>query len=260
MAKSKIIKEIVNNEIDVTQALDRLYLISYSLSDNDVCSWIKNEKEGYKSDVAPSYRKTVIVPIGTYQIISAGKIETYTNAALPTSGIPEESKKQFDNWVVRDSIISLIKQKEMADKGEISGIPLDPVYFGWFQNHTNILMRKAFLHISPLNIETILSSIKTKIIDLLLLYEDNFGVLDNLDIDISNYSNNQVKEIHESTKSIIDGTFNGKTKIIIKNSNIGEKNTIDKKTDISTDVNVTINKKERKGLFSVISRLFKRKR
>ncbi len=259
MAKSKLLKELVNNEITLLQALDRLYLIAYALNDNGVCNWIKNEKGGYQSDDdCPSYRKTTVTPIGTYQIISMGKIETYRDTPLPITGIPEDMMKQFNNWYVRDSVVSLMSQKEKANKGTLSGFPLDPVCFSWFENNTNIIMRKAMLCVSSLSMETILCSIKTKVIDLLLLYEDNFGELDSLDINLNDYKDNEVSEVRSLSKSIIEGTFNGKTKIVIKNSNLGTGNNIEKETNISP--NVTINKKEG-GFFSkLFGRLFKKKK
>lgn len=258
MAKSKLLKELVNNEISLLQALDRLYLIAHALNDEDVCNWIKNEKGGYQSDKdCPSYRKTVVTPIGTYQIISMGNIETYRDTPLPITGVPKETMEQFNNWFVRDSIVSLMSQKDMADKGKLSGIPLDPVCFSWFEKNTNILMRKAMLCVSSLSMETILCSIKTKVIDLLLLYEDNFGELDSLDINLNDYKDNEVSEVRSLSKSIIEGTFNGKTKIVIKNSNIGNGNSIEKETSISP--NVTIDKKEDGFFAKIFKRIFKKK-
>lgn len=258
MAKSILLKELVNDEIGLVQALDRLYLIAYALKDNEVCIWIKNEKGGYPdNDSCPLYRKTVIIPIGTYQIISSGKIETYHDTPLPITGIPKESMDQLNNWFVRDSVVSLMSQKEMSEKGKMSGLPLDPVYFSWFEKNTNIIMRKAMLVVSPLSMETILCAIKTKIIDLLLLYETNFGNLDSLDIDISNYKESEIDRVHDASKSIIGGTFNGDTKIIIKHSNVGQNNKLSKEIDLTA--NVSVEKEKKKPFTSFLKRLFKRK-
>ena len=258
MAKSKLLKELVNNEVSLLQGLDRLYLISYSLDDDDVCEWVKKEKAGYESDDnIPSYRKTTATPIGTYQIISSGKIETYHDTPLPVTGIPKETMEQFNNWFVRDSVISLEKQRELSDKGQRSGFPLDPVCFSWFEKNTNIIMRKAMLCVSSLSVETILCSIKTKVIDLLLLYEDKFGELDSLDIELNKYKTKEINEVKIASKAIIDGTFTGKTKIIIKNSNLGSDNIINKETDITT--NVSVENKEKRSAFGWLKKLFKKK-
>ena len=258
MAKSKLLKELVNNEVSLLQAMDRLYLIAYSLHDDDICAWIKKEKSGYDSnDNIPPFRKTTVIPIGTYQIHSAGKIETYNDTPLPTHGVPDDVKKQFDNWYVRDSVVSLEKQTELANEGHRAGFPLDPICFRWFEKGTNILMRKAMLCISPLSIETILCSVKMAVIDLLLLYESNFGELDNLDIDLQEHKTEEINEIKTISKSIINGSFNGKTKIVIKNSNLGQGNSINKEANIS--VTATVEKKEKKPFFKWLRSIFRKK-
>ena len=215
MAKSLLLKQLVNNEIGLMQALDRLYVIAHYLKDDKVCDWIRHEKKGYFHEEPPAYRKTSVTPIGTYQIISCGNIETYRNVPLPTSGIPEENMKQFNNWLYKESVASLLKQKEANDKGDIVGVPVDPIFFQWFQKNTNIIMRSAILHISSFNIETMLDEIKNRIIDIILLYEDNFGSLDDIDVDIKE---SESKALQSASKSIIDGNFNGDTRIIIKKS------------------------------------------
>ena len=251
MPKTKLIKELVNNEIGLLQALDRLYLIAHSLNDLDVCHWIKNEKNGYRDSEEPSYRKTRITILGTYQIISSGHIETYQNAPLPTSGIPKENLEQFNNWGVKESLASLIKQKEASDSGKVVGIPLDPSCFIWFENNTNIIMRKAMLHLSPFNLETILDAIKTRVIDILLLYEDNYGPVDDFDINIDDLSEKEKNDIYSASKSIIDGTFNGNTKIVVKGSNLGNGNKIKKQNEAAIYLTT-----EKKGNF--FTRLLKK--
>ena len=56
-------------------------------------------------------------------------------------------------------------------------------------------MRKAMLHLSPFNLETILDAIKTRVIDILLLYEDNYGPVDDFDINIDDLSEKEKNDI-----------------------------------------------------------------
>ena len=257
MAKSIILNNLVQNKITVLEAIDRLYLIAFELDDKNVCEWIKKEKEGYKNFDTPDYRFASVSPIGTYQIISAGIVETYSNKPLPTSGIPEEQLKSFNHWPVNESLASLVKQKEASENCSSCGIPLDPVFFGWFQKNTNILMRSAMLHISDLNLETILDAIKFKIIQLLLLYERNFGCLDDFDITNIVRRKSDIKDLMAATESIVADTKMGKTKITIKNSNIGYGNKIDKKNEV--DIKATINN-EKQQKRCLLKRIFSRKK
>lgn len=254
MPKSKIFKEIINDEINVLQAIDRLYLIARDLKDDSVCEWIKKEKNGYFDTEAPDYRKVRVSPVGSYQIFSGGYIEKYNNVPLPTSNIPEKNLEEFRNWYVKDGISVLLSQKQSCDKGEIVGIPLDPVYFPWFEKNTRIIMRSAMLRFNSSDFEMVLNAIKDRIIDLLLYYEENFGNLDNFDLDFSDLPNKKLKHIQSGTKSIIDTYFGGKTKIVLKKVNLGKDNSISDEKSIETEINI---KERKRNCF--IKRFFKRR-
>lgn len=50
MAKSKILKEVANNEISVEIALRRLYIIASDLEDDALITWIDKELNGYSEE------------------------------------------------------------------------------------------------------------------------------------------------------------------------------------------------------------------
>lgn len=58
MAKSKILKELANNEITIDVALSRLLIISRDIDNSELLLWANNELTGYKrKEELPEYRK-----------------------------------------------------------------------------------------------------------------------------------------------------------------------------------------------------------
>ena len=58
MAKSKIIRELVNEEISLDSALTRLIVIANDIGNEDLVKWAEQELTGYPdADELPDYRK-----------------------------------------------------------------------------------------------------------------------------------------------------------------------------------------------------------
>ena len=51
MAKSKIIKQLVNNEITTKQALERMLILAKDIKDRNLEQWIRNEIQGYENGI-----------------------------------------------------------------------------------------------------------------------------------------------------------------------------------------------------------------
>lgn len=117
MAKSKILKEVANNEISVEIALRRLYIIASDLEDDALITWIDKELNGYsEEDSVPEYRN-----IGAGSICYSGTKGSMmshikiSNSPLPFQCIPKEFQEMTKNHYRRDTIASIeqeSKQKE----------------------------------------------------------------------------------------------------------------------------------------------------
>ena len=58
MAKSNIIKQLANNEVSVSTALNRLLIIASDIENDELYSWVDQELNGYEVyDNLPEYRK-----------------------------------------------------------------------------------------------------------------------------------------------------------------------------------------------------------
>lgn len=260
MAKSKLIKSLVSNEISLNEAMDRLLLIAMELNDYETICWLKNEKNGYAETNVPSYRVVIANPIGDYQMINYGKIMICSRKILPTVGVPEDIQKGWKNFPVRDSLVSLIEQKKSFENGLFSGIPIPPEMYYMFEKDTNIQVLSAFLTISEFTISSILDSVKTKILELLILYEKNFGDIDEFDININDYKKEELKELLGVSFKIINENYKGNIYIInskIKNSNIGEKNKISKSSQMSIETNIKKDQ-EKSNIFKKIFSILKK--
>ena len=62
MAKSKILKELVNEEISLNIALKRLIVLAADINDNDLKEWAEKEINGYNADdEVPNIEKYVAI-------------------------------------------------------------------------------------------------------------------------------------------------------------------------------------------------------
>ncbi|WP_157051876.1 hypothetical protein [Companilactobacillus kimchiensis] len=76
MAKSQLIKNIVQQSISIEEGLERLLVISYPLDDQDIKTWIIHELKGYsKTNRIPSYRQNPNYEIKYSGINGSFKVE-----------------------------------------------------------------------------------------------------------------------------------------------------------------------------------------
>lgn len=248
MAKSKLIKELVSNQISLTQALDRLIVIAMELDDTNLLTWAKKEKNGYDpKDKMPEYRRICLRPIGTYQLVGGGYIRTYKNQTLATIGVDDDFKNKINSHYETSSIPTIEANIDEIEKGNTVGIPIPPELFCMFEEGTNIQLINAILAIDKNALARIIDCTKTKLIEILTLLEKNFGSLDSFDIDAKDYDTNEMSTLRDALSNIIQDKPNSDIYIIsnsrVKGSNIG-KNTISKSNDVELSSSVSINKGE----------------
>ena len=248
MAKSKLIKDIVSEQISLTQALDRLIVIAMEIDDSNLLAWAKKEKNGYPSEEdVPDYRIVSLHPIGTYQMIAYGYIQTYKNQTLPTIGVAPEIKEIIKSHRVRFSIPTIESAITEVEKGGIYGIPVAPEHFSMFEKGTNFDLINATLAIDKNALIKIIDCTKTKLIEILTLLERNFGSLDSFDIDARDYDTDEMSTLKDALSNIIQDKPNTNIYIIsnskVKGSNIGE-NTVNKPKEVEISPSISIEKGE----------------
>lgn len=260
MAKSRIIKDLAADECGLDKSLNRLYLIASSLKDTKLVEWTKNELNGYgdNENNLPAYRILKARLVGEYTMIGGGKIWTYSGHDLPTVYFTPEQSQQFRTVKLGSSIVALINC--LQNKESICS-PIEPTLYPLFEAGTTISISGARKEMSTVQIQNIVQTVKTRVLDSLIFLENKFGCLDNLDIDVDKYEEEDINSIHEKCAQIVYNgcSFNDFTKAKMKNSNVGSGNTLNRQTNVEVNPTVSVNSTKKSLWSRILDKLFKRK-
>lgn len=214
MARSTITKELANDKVSIETALSRLLVIASDIGNDELSKWAENELNGYKiSDDIPEYR---IVKNG--QIRYTGIIGNYqvSNASLPLLSDVQKENPDVFNFPILDSIGTI---QNLVSKGE---------KFIYGRDITRIVPSICALpytqfteikQIVPLNTFTnMISNLKTKLLQIFIKLDKEYGNLDDLDINIEGKSTEEVEKINRTLNALI---------VIDKSIKIGDKNKIE---------------------------------
>lgn len=199
MAKSNIIKDLAKGNVDVETALKELKLLLLSFPNEKLQHWVNKELSGYsKDDEVPDYRRKAASLKGSFVFYNT----SYSNVGIPmSSDLPNEVRETLDFVEVRHSIRSL---KELENK-EIS-FPIPPNLYPYIMKYSAVGMTgllDAKLDMGITTVSEIISSVENKVLDAMLILENQFGCLDELDIDLSGTAELKVNEIEKQLLVII---------------------------------------------------------
>ena len=197
MAKSKIIKDIISNEISMSDALFRLEIICTELNNTAILSWINNEIYGYSDkDKLPNYR----IINGGHLIYTGfnGNVQA-TKMPLPLYCLTEKQQNDIKNYSVFESIkqieeSSVSKKELVIDRTILSS----QVY-----KESGIRCHSIYQSLNISSFNDILYKIKHKIIKILVELEKNFGCLDDMDINLKEIESENIKDINDRITQIV---------------------------------------------------------
>ena len=258
MAKSKIIKDLVNDDVSLTVVLNRLYVLASDLGNQDILDWTNKEITGYKNeDTVPAYR--VIKSMNfVYSGLNGGF--QVSNQPLPITWL---NPGTFENLLanrVRDSL-SEIEKKAKTDKP----LAMDRSYLaGEVEKNTYddclccgvqcISIQQRFV---SNQFAEILTSIKQIALKLLLELDKKFGNLDDLDVGLDNINSKAQQDLDKRIQCVFNEYSIQAQKVSLKNSNIGSHNTVRKETNTKLDIKPTVNiNKDKSSILSWIKRIF----
>lgn len=218
MGRSKIIVELIRDEISVIQAIKILKLLLQDNGNKEIMNWINKEINGYElDDELPNYR---ILSCNIEGIVRAGAL-VVSKMNIP---IKEEFKESFLNFKVRQGLEKILQysivEKEQASHSLSAEIPLDYVNSAASLLEGEVTHAKRELGIYAFT--NILNSLKPIILDIFIELEKNFGNLDDYYIDTSNKEKNE--EVTQTIINIIDNSIKIGDNTKIEKSNIGEDN------------------------------------
>ena len=227
MAKSELIKELARGKIDTEIALKQLKLLLDVFPDESIMSWVDKELTGYKQgDELPLYRKAGGSLTGTFL-----NFRTHANnVGIPLKPDTPKEISDFCNFVeFKESIGTLKSLMESDKKGIVVTVPPDlyPLIMRYSAMSMTALLG-AHVNVSSAAIPRIFSEVDNRVLDILMLLEKEFGNLDDLDIDLSEKSEQEVENIQ---KQIIVYIYNDNS-ISIGNDNQIEESVIASKSNV----------------------------
>lgn len=204
MATSKIIKDFTSSNISIEIALKKLIVLLSYLNNENLTNWAKNELNGYnESDDVPSYRKVkgvIFADFMTGDPISGGL--RFSNYPLKPVNLDNEYKDKLICCKIRQSVSSL---ETLVNSKTITFNPIIPDMLQYIPKICNIdaTVLAARVEFDYTVTKDILSKIDTKILDILLILDKQFGNLDDLDIDMSNVSEDEIKTLSQKIEIIV---------------------------------------------------------
>ena len=211
MAKSKIIKELANNQISMEVALQRLMIIASDLGNEELSTWAEGELHGYcPEDTLPEYRKIRSVHF-VYSGINGGF--QVTNCPFTFADVLAEELPSIYDVPIMDSVSSL---QNFVDNPDKQSYRRDfSILNGYVLRKTGIQCTSIYQTV-PLNfLQNIMSRIKTILMNIFLKLDKEYGCLDDLDVDTTTKTPDEVEAINKVVNNYI----------FIDNSvNVGDKN------------------------------------
>lgn len=205
MAKSKIIKDLANGNVDTLTALKRTKVLLSDFDNQEVKTWINNEITGYPSTATlPDYRVTMGNLVGSYFKGSMASHMTWKNVSIPLGKMPDDIRDKLLSVPFTQGVDALKQLSE--DKSGTLGktIPADffPV-IATYNEDPYMIITSARVVTSHQFINDILSVIENRLLDVLILLEKEFGNLDELDLDFSQKTADELNAISDQIIVIV---------------------------------------------------------
>ncbi|MDQ0174986.1 AbiTii domain-containing protein [Bacillus chungangensis] len=178
MARSQLLKDMVSGTSKLETILLRLKIIFTDLEDRSVLKWINGEIEGYKDNEVPSYRVLKGEPKGTYTV---NFYEKYTNAPVPLKHVlTSELVDELSTLEIKDGLVAIQNILKSKYRNKITKtIPTELC-----DSISKPKFKILSMHISfSLNqFDSIVSIVKSKLTEVIMMLEKTFDNIDELDI------------------------------------------------------------------------------
>jgi hypothetical protein len=204
MAKSNIIKQLVNEEITLSVALKRLLILANDLNISELANWVRNETRGYKASEVPDYRK-----IKSYTFHYAGLNGSFKvgKASLSCSFFNKQTLEDILENPVTESISDIeekskvIGQELMIDRSYLAGEVYKNSSDGW---NNGIQCTNIYQIFYPEQFKNICNKVSAMALDILLELDKKFGNLDELDLDSTKLNKKDIDEAKRNIQVIIN--------------------------------------------------------
>lgn len=217
MQRSKIIVELIRDEINVVQAMDILKLLLQDNDNEEINKWLTNEINGYtKGEKIPPYR---IISCDIRGNVMAGW-SVISKMNIP---VKDEFKTLVSKVEVNQSINEILQfskaEQETENHNLTMKMPLDYINSIALVNGQ---VTHACRELSVYAFTNIINSLKPIVLNILLELEKIYGNLDYYYIDLKD--KDKKEKANSVIINIIDNSINIGDHNKIKKSNIGENN------------------------------------
>lgn len=199
MARSTIIKDLANSAVDTMTALKRAKVLFAELKNSNLLEWVSCEIAGYPTEAnLPDYRKVRGHLVGSYIKGSMASHMKWTNVSLPLGKMPENIQDELLAVYFREGVGALKQLAESSKEDGQLGKTIDADFFpviATYNNDPYMYITSANVLIGPQLIQDVFSTVESRLLDALIVLEKEFGNLDELDIDISAKTSDELKAI-----------------------------------------------------------------
>lgn len=201
VAKSQIIKDIANGTISLETALTRALVIASDIENDKFKEWIEKEISGYSSeDDIPEYR---ISKDEFFKYTGRNGGYMCTDMPLPLPKILRHLELEPEYFYVNiyDGINGIEKFLSNPDgKEQIR----DLTFLAGEVYKVNGLQCASIKQVIPLNaFENVLNNVKIKLLQSLIYLDKMYGSLDDLDVDISKKTSEEINKINMTVVNYI---------------------------------------------------------
>lgn len=202
MPKSKIIREFVDEEISLTQALRRLQVLAHDVGNRELETWVERELVGYgPSEDVPEYRRV------TSLNFSYSGINNYTfqvkNTPLSPTFLEMETLEKVSEVAIVDNIESV---QELAEG--TSPVRIDRSFLAQEveKRSEGAVQCYAIVQLVPTSFfKSIVAEDRNRIIKALTMLEDAYGNLDDMGLETTkqkaSVENGRINEVVLNVKA-----------------------------------------------------------
>ena len=179
--------------MSVEIALKQLKVLLAEFDKPEMLKWVNAELQGYDdTDVLPEYRVIVGNLVGNF----LNYYTKCTHISIPLkSDAPKELVEMCSQVRLYDSLSAL---RALTETDREFGRQINASLLPYVQQFSAISMTallNATMEFSQTQVKNVFSRVENAVLDVLLLLEKEFGNLDDLDIDLTSKSNDEIQNI-----------------------------------------------------------------
>ena len=182
MPKSKVIVDVVNGAVPLEQSLRRLEVLAHDVGNADLEHWAECELGGYRDEDVPEYRMVRNCLNFSYSGFNNGALKV-ENVPLSISFLSADTLEQVKDFPVSQGITSLEK---LAAGGSMAYLDRSYLAGEIAERSEQGLQCYSVRQAVPSSFYAgVVSEVTTRVIKALTMLEDQYGVLDDLGIEVA---------------------------------------------------------------------------